>query len=61
MMMPTYVFLKYYLLTNYWNDPELGLAAQEEIELLEKRSEKLRRSLLVAMLPEKLILERIPS
>jgi peptide chain release factor 1 len=32
-------------------DPELGLAAQEEIELLEKRSEKLRHSLLVAMLP----------
>ena len=32
-------------------DPELGLAAQEEIELLEKRSEKLKHSLLVAMLP----------
>ncbi len=32
-------------------DPELGLAAQEEIELLEKKSEKLRHSLLVAMLP----------
>lgn len=33
-------------------DPELGLAAHEEIELLEKRSAGLKQSLLVAMLPE---------
>ena len=34
------------------NDPELGLAAQEEVTLLERRGEDLHRSLLLAMLPE---------
>tara|TARA_B100002019_G_scaffold124836_1_gene107548 strand:- start:2408 stop:3484 length:1077 start_codon:yes stop_codon:yes gene_type:complete len=34
------------------NDPELGLAAQEEVDLLERKGRELHSSLLLAMLPE---------
>ena len=34
------------------DDPELGPSAQEEIEVLEKRADTLKSSLLLAMLPE---------